>query len=88
MTKFSSSFKNFLFIAFIRDFSRNVILVSKLVPFEYFFSFSDSLYSIFYKSNLIGNGIMSDGLFRIDLQDNSTYNALHVQNKAILKEVL
>ena len=32
-----------------------------------------------YKSNCVGNSILSDDLYRIFLQNDTTYNSLHVQ---------
>ena len=48
-------------------FSRNLISVSRLVPFGYFFDFKDTSFSLFYKPQCVGNGILFDGLYRIFL---------------------
>ena len=48
---------------YIPNFSRNLISVSRLVPLGYSFKFFDLSFSLFYKSDLIGNGTLSDGLF-------------------------
>ena len=63
---------------YIPSFSRNLISVSRLVPLGYSFKFYETSFSLFYKSNLIGNGTLSDGLFSIDLQNDATNNAMHV----------
>jgi hypothetical protein len=42
---------------YVSSFSRNLISVSRLLPFEYFFNFSDLSFSLFYKSNCAGNSI-------------------------------
>ena len=55
-----------------------MISVSRLVPFEYSFNFSNSSFSLFYKSDCVGNGTLSDGLYRINLQNNVTYDSMHV----------
>jgi transposase InsO family protein len=55
-----------------------LISVSRLLPFEYSFNFSESSFSLFYKSDCVGNGILSDGLFCINLQNNTTYDSMHV----------
>ena len=57
---------------YVPSFSRNLILVSRLVPFEYSFNFSGSSYSLFYKSDYVGNDTLSDGLYCINLQNNTT----------------
>ena len=64
---------------YVPSFSKNLISVSRLVPFGYSFNFSDPVVKLFYKSDLVGNGGMSDDLFQIYLQDNASYNTMHVQ---------
>jgi transposase InsO family protein len=63
---------------YVPSFSRNLISVSRLVPFEYSFTFSSSSFSLFYKSDCVGNGTLSDGLYCINLQNNATYDSMHV----------
>ena len=70
---------------YIPNFARNLIFISRLVPLGYSFTFSEVSFSLFYKSNFIGSGILSDGLFQINLQNDATYTALHVQNTAGIK---
>ena len=38
----------------VPSFSRNLISISRLVPFEYFFNFSDSSFNLFYKFDYVG----------------------------------
>ena len=64
---------------YVPSFSRNLILVSKLVPFGYSFHFSETSFSLIYKFDCVGNGILFDGLYHIFLQNDTTYNSLHVQ---------
>ena len=64
---------------YVPSFSRNLILVSRLVPFEYSFHFSETSFSLIYKFDCVGNGILFYGLYRIFLQNDTTYNSLHVQ---------
>jgi hypothetical protein len=63
---------------YVPRFSRNLISVSRLVPFGYSFNFSEISFSLFYKSDCVGNGILSDGLYCINLQNNITYDSMHV----------
>jgi transposase InsO family protein len=63
---------------YVPSFSRNLISVSRLVPFGYSFNFSEISFSLFYKSDCVGNGILSDGLYCINLQNNATYDSMHV----------
>ena len=64
----------------IPSFSRNLILVSRLVPLGYSFKFSDYNFNLFCKSELIGNGVLSNGLFSINLQYNAVLHT-HIGNK-------
>ncbi|KAL5827481.1 hypothetical protein ACOSQ4_019278 [Xanthoceras sorbifolium] len=64
---------------YVPSFSRKLISVSRLVPFGYSFNFSETSFSLFYKSDCIGNGTLSDGLYCINLQNNAAYNTMHVQ---------
>jgi len=63
---------------YVPSFSRNLISISRLVPFGYSFKFSETSFSLFYKSDYVGNGILSDGLYCINLQNNVTYDSMHV----------
>ncbi|WKA02171.1 hypothetical protein VitviT2T_020389 [Vitis vinifera] len=74
---------------YVPSFSRNLISVSKLVPFGYSFHFSETSFSLIYKSECVGNGILSDGLYCIFLQNDTAYNSLHVQTgikRCVVKE--
>ena len=64
---------------YVPSFSQNLISVSRLVPFGYSFHFSETYFSLIYKSDCVGNGILSDRLYRLFLQNDTTYNSLHVQ---------
>ena len=63
---------------YVPSFSRNLILVSRVVHLGYSFSFYETSFSLFYKSNLVGNGTLSNGLFSINLQNYTTNNTMHV----------
>ena len=63
---------------YVPSFSRNLISVSRLVPFGYSLNFSEKSFSLFYKSEYVGNGILSNGLYCINLQNNVTYDSMHV----------
>jgi hypothetical protein len=64
---------------YVPSFSRSLISVSRLVPFGYSFHFKDTSFELFYNSKCVGNGILSDGLYRINLQNESIYSSMHVQ---------
>ena len=63
---------------YVPSFSRNLISVSRLVPLGYLF-FLEGDSKLFYKSKLIGYGTLSDGLFYLNLQNDSTHTVMHVQ---------
>ena len=63
---------------YVPSFSRNLISISRLVPLGFSFSFSDSGFSLSNESKVIGYGTLSDGLFHIQLQNDFTYNSMHV----------
>ena len=63
---------------YVPSFSRNLISISRLVPLGFSFIFSDSGFSLSNKSKVISYGTLSDGLFHIQLQNDITYNSMHV----------
>ena len=63
---------------YVPSFSRNLISISRLVPLGFSFNFSDSGFRLSNKSKVIGYGTLSDGLFHIQLQNDVTYNSMHV----------
>ena len=65
---------------YVPSFSKKLISVSRLVPFGYCFQFSD-VFHLSYKSELVGNGTLSNGLFYINLHNNNCYNATHLSTK-------
>lgn len=74
---------------YVPSFSRNLISVSRLIPFGYSFHFSETSFSLIYKSECVGNGILSDGLYCIFLQNDTAHNSLHVQTgikRCVVKE--
>ncbi|KAK4395838.1 hypothetical protein Sango_1738100 [Sesamum angolense] len=70
---------------YIPNFSRNLILVSRLVPYGYSFNFGDGV-ALFYNTHLFGNGTLSNGLYHINLQSNVLYT-LHVDDNVGIKDV-
>ena len=48
---------------YIPSFSKNLISISRLVPFGYSFNFSDTSFNLYYKFDLVGNGTLSDVFF-------------------------
>ena len=63
---------------YVPSFSRNLISASRVVSLGYSFSFSETSFSLFYKSNLVGNGTLFNGLFSINLQNDTINNTMHV----------
>ena len=64
---------------YVSSFSRNLISVSRLLPFGYSINFKDTSFELFYNSKCVGNGILCDGLYLLDLQNYVTYSSMHVQ---------
>ena len=56
-------------------------LVARVIPLGYSFSFYETYFNFFYKSNLVGNGTLFDGLFFINLQNDTTNNTMHVHTR-------
>ena len=63
---------------YVPSFSGNLVLVSRLVPLGFFFNISDKFCNVYCKFELVGNGTLFDGLFRINLQNNTSYTSMHV----------
>ncbi|CBI39190.3 unnamed protein product, partial [Vitis vinifera] len=61
---------------YVPSFSRNLISISRVVPLGYSFSFYETSFSLFYKSNLVGNGTFKSvselGLFNRQAPSAST----------------
>ena len=63
---------------YVPSFFRNLISVSRVVPLGYSFSFYETSFSLFYKSNLVGNDTLSNGIFSINLENDTTNNTMYV----------
>ena len=70
---------------YIPSFTRNLISHSWFVSLGYSFEFYETFFLLFYKSSLIGNDILCDGLFQILLQSNASYNVMHDQENVGIK---
>ena len=66
---------------YIPGYSRNLISVSRLVSDGYSFNFSDSGFNLFYKSDVIGFGTLSDGLFLLSLRNDDNHTIMLVHEK-------
>jgi len=64
---------------YVPKFSRNLISVSRLVPFGYSFNFKDTLFDLFYNSECVRNGILFDDLYLLGIQNYVTYSSMYVQ---------
>ena len=49
------------------------------MPLGYSFQFSEKLFNLYYKYDIIGNDTLSDGLFSLDLRNATTHNVMHIQ---------
>ena len=66
---------------YVPSFSKNLILISRLVPLGFSSNFSDFGFNLSNKSKLIGYGTLSDDLFHIQLKNDVTYNSMHVTTR-------
>lgn len=63
-------------VFFIPGFSRNLISVSRLIPLGYSINFNASGYDLLFKSTIVGNGVLNDGLFKINLSNTIPYSLM------------
>lgn len=59
---------------YVSSFSRNLASILKLIVLGYSFSFESKIFSIFRNKNFIGDRILVDGLYKVNL--NPTYEAI------------
>ena len=60
------------------SFSRNLVSISILVLLSFSFNISDKFSNVYCKFDLVGNGTLSDGLYRLNFQNNISYTLMHV----------
>ena len=60
----------------VPSFYRNLFSISELVPLGISCNFKDIGFTLLIKSEVIGYGILCDGLYYVQLQDNNSYNSL------------
>ena len=65
-------------VLYIPSFFRNLVSISRLLPFGFFFNISNKFHNIYCKYDLIGNDTPFDGLFCLSLQNNISYTSMHV----------
>ena len=63
---------------YVHSFSKNLVSVSRLAPLGFSFNFLDSGFTLINKSRIIGSGALLDGLYYIELQNDTAYNSMHV----------
>ena len=61
---------------YVHSFSRNLFSISTLIPLRIFCNFKDTGFTLLIKSEVIRYGILCDGLYYVQLQDNIAYNSL------------
>ena len=66
--------KNF----YVSSVSRNLISISTFVPFGYSLNFLDISLSLSYKSDLVGYGTLSNGLYCLNLKNDTSLHVMHV----------
>ena len=63
---------------YVPSFFKNLNSIIRLVPLGFSFNFLDYGFNLSNKSRVIGYGTLSDSLFHIQLQNDVTYNSMHV----------
>ena len=61
---------------YVPSFSRNLFSILALIPIGISCNFKDTGFTLLIKSEVIGYGILCDGLYFVQLQDNNAYNSL------------
>ena len=61
---------------YVPCFYRNLFSISELVSLGISCNFKDIGFTLLIKSEVIGYGILCDGLYSVQLQDNNAYNSL------------
>ena len=61
---------------YVPSFSRNLFSISPLVPLGISCNFKDIGFTLLIKSEVIGYGILCDGLYLVQLQNDNAYNSL------------
>jgi len=75
-------------VFYIPEFSRNLIFVSRLVPLGYSIKFNASGFDLLFKSTIIGNSVLNDGLFKINLSNIIPYNLMATQENFGIKHIM
>ena len=63
---------------YVPCFYRNLFSISELVSLGIYCNFKDIGFTLLIKSEVIGYGILCDGLYSVQLQDNNAYNSLSI----------
>jgi len=63
---------------YVPSFCKNLISILRLALLGFYFNFSDSGFTLLNKSETVGFGELRDGIYSINLQNNATYNFVHV----------
>jgi len=71
------SFKQRFYFVFRKDILRSKFF-KELHPLGFSFNFLNSSFSLINKFGIIGFGALLDGLYFIELQNDATYNSMHV----------
>ena len=60
---------------YVPSFSRNLFSISALIPFGISYNFKDIGFMLLIKSEVIGYGILCDGLYLVQLKNDNAYNS-------------
>lgn len=60
------------------SFTKNLVSISRLLLYGYSFKFLDTFFSLFNKFDYVWKDILSYDIYCLNLQNNITYNSIHV----------
>ena len=66
---------------YVPSFCKNLISISRLTPLRFYFNFLDSGFTLMNKYEIIGFREPCEDLYFINLQNNTTYNSMHVSTR-------
>jgi len=68
--------------------SRNLISVSRLIPFGFTINFNASGFDLLFKFTIVGNGVLNDDLFKINLSNTIPYSLVATQESVSIKRCI
>ncbi|KAH9667906.1 hypothetical protein KPL70_021226 [Citrus sinensis] len=70
---------------YIPSFSRNLVSVSRLLPFGFGFNFLGTIFHLLKDSVIVGDGILDDGMFKLHLNPTFDFNLMTMHGNISVK---